>query len=71
MKLTCEFPHTIKPVRTGVYKVRTHLAGDKGYAFYDAKKKLWGWRYSSPELADKHRTHSGASQHKNWQGILK
>jgi hypothetical protein len=66
--LTPWFPHHIKPVRRGVYRVR-NMINATGYAYWDGSR--WGWLEGSQACADKLRDTVGASQDKGWRGLSK
>lgn len=78
MKLTKPFPHTVLPVRGGVYltvqvdlETGKPLAGTKGYSLFDETSKIWGCNYATVEQAAKHPEFEFAWQHKSWQGVTK
>lgn len=66
-KLTPWFVNGEKPVRKGVYKVRT--CGGDGFAYWDGQR--WGWRVPYVRLADTWRDTTGATQGtgKHWRGL--
>lgn len=70
MKLTKLYPPSIKPVRSGVYKVSTTYI-EPGFAFFNTRTGKWGSIYSTASAANRLRSPSGAIQEKYWRGLAK
>lgn len=64
------FRHEVKPLRVGVYQVRTVSAGylDHGFAHWDGRS--WSWAFETVEAAAaRNPCRRGAYQAKEWRGL--
>ncbi len=66
-KLTPWFPADVKPVRVGVYLVKSPLLLTGGFSYWDGKR--WGWICYTRRDAAAEKVYPGASQDKQWRGL--
>lgn len=64
--MTPWFPHHVKPVRPGVYEVKSWLGR---FAYFNGTR--WGWAFQTKEKADRERCTNDSSQAKDWRGLNK
>lgn len=75
MKLTAIYPHTMLPVRSGVYQTQNVdpedllTIGGWGFSYFDATDRIWGCTYTTPSDAFRAPDYEFAYQTKQWRGL--
>lgn len=72
MKTTPWYPHSIKPVRVGLYQSLTERFYGQAvilWRYWDGNQ--WGWGYENKRWAMSWRKEPGGSQYQPWRGLTK
>lgn len=61
------FPHTIKPVRAGMYQTLCNRTGAELWRYWNGTQ--WGWGYKNKRWAYSWRNEDGGTQTDLWRGL--
>ncbi len=61
------FPHTVKPVRVGMYQTLCNRTGLVLWRYWNGKQ--WGWGYENKRWAYSWRNKEGGTQKDQWRGL--